>query len=163
MPSGSVTYKYPASGNYTVNVTAKSSTGNTISQSVQVTVNVALSLVWSDEFNTSGAPDAAKWGYDLGNNNGFGNNELQYYTSRPENVTISNGTLKITARKETFSGFAYTSTRMLTKNKFSIKYGKIEARAKIPAGVGTWPAIWMLGNNIDRRMACMWRNRYNGT
>ena len=150
VPSGIVTYKYPAGGTFTVNVTAKSSTGKTVSKSVQVTVTISQSLVWSDEFNTPGAPDPAKWGYDLGNNNGFGNNELQYYTNRPENVTISNGTLKITAKKEPFSGFAYTSTRMLTKNKFSTRYGKIEARAKLPAGVGTWPAIWMLGSNIDQ-------------
>jgi beta-glucanase (GH16 family) len=149
VPSGTVTYKYPSSGNYVVNVTAKSSTGNTVSKTTQVAVSVALSLVWSDEFNTPGAPDPSKWGYDLGNNNGWGNNELQYYTNRAENVSISNGTLKITAKKESFSGFNYTSTRMLTKNKFTTKYGKIEARAKLPAGVGTWPAIWMLGSNID--------------
>ena len=147
--SGTVTYRYPASGNYTVNVSAKSSTGNTISKSAQITVNVAQSLVWSDEFNTAGAPDPANWGYDIGNNNGFGNNELQYYTNRPDNVIVSNGTLKITAKKESFGGFNYTSTRMLTKNKFSAKYGKIEARIKLPSGVGTWPAFWMLGNNID--------------
>jgi beta-glucanase (GH16 family) len=151
VPTGAVTYRYPASGNYTVNVTAKSSTGNTIAKSVQVTVTVAQSLVWADEFNTPGAPDPSRWGYDIGNgNNGFGNNELQYYTNRSDNVIISNGTLKITAKKESFSGFNYTSTRMLTKNKFSTKYGKIEVRAKLPTGVGTWPAIWMLGNNIDQ-------------
>jgi beta-glucanase (GH16 family) len=149
VPSGAVTYRYPTSGTYTVNVTAKSATGHTISKSVQVIVSVALSLVFSDEFNTAGAPDPAKWGYDIGNGNGWGNNELEYYTSRPENVTISNGTLKIMAIKESYSGSAYTSARMLTKNKFSTKYGKIEVRAKLPAGVGTWPAIWMLGNNID--------------
>lgn len=150
VPQGMVTYKYPASGTYTVNVTAKSSTGKTLSKSVQVVVNVALSLAWSDEFNTPGTPDAAKWGYDIGTgSNGWGNNELEYYTSRPENVTVSNGTLKITARKESYSGKEYTSTRMLTKNKFSTKYGKIEARIKLPSGVGTWPAFWMLGNNID--------------
>lgn len=149
-PSGTLTYRYPASGTYTVNVKAKSSTGNAISKSVQVTVSVAFALVWSDEFNTPGAPDASKWGYDIGTGSGgWGNNELQYYTNRPENVSISNGTLKITARKEAFSGSAYTSTRMLTKNKFSVKYGKIEARIKLPSGVGTWPAFWMLGNNID--------------
>jgi beta-glucanase (GH16 family) len=74
---------------------------------------------------------------------------LQYYTNRPENVMVSDSTLKITAKKESFSGSAYTSARILTKTKFSVKYGKIEVRAKLPAGVGTWPAIWMLGNNID--------------
>lgn len=150
VPTGKVSYRYPASGTYAVSVTAKSSTGKTLVKSMQVTVNVAQSLVWSEEFNTAGAPDPAKWGYDIGTgSNGWGNNELQYYTSRPENVTISNGTLKITAKKESYSGREYTSTRMLTRNKFSTKYGKIEARIKLPTGVGTWPAFWMLGNNID--------------
>ena len=148
VPSGVITYKYPASGTYTVNVIAKSAGGQTISKSTQVTVAVILTLLWSEEFNTPGAPDAAKWGYDLGDG-GWGNNELEYYTDRPDNVIVSNGTLKIIAKKEAFSGSAYTSTRMLTKDKFSFKYGKIEIMAKLPAGVGTWPAIWMLGNNIS--------------
>lgn len=146
--SGIVTYKYPSTGTYTVNVIAKSSTGNTISKTVQVTVTVAMSLVWSDEFNTAGAPDPAKWGYDLGAG-GWGNAELQYYTNRPENAVVQGGMLKIHALKENFSGNAYTSARLLSKGKFSFKYGKVEALAKLPAGVGTWPAIWMLGNNIS--------------
>jgi beta-glucanase (GH16 family) len=148
--SGVVTYRYPSSGNYTVTVKAKSSTGATASKSIPVQVNVALTLVFSDEFNTDGAPDPAKWGYDIGTGSGgWGNNELQYYTSRPDNAIVAGGVLKITAKKENYSGSAYTSARMLTKNKFSVKYGKIEVRAKLPAGTGTWPAIWMLGNNID--------------
>ncbi len=150
VPSGIVTYAYPTTGTYTVNVIAKSSTGQTISKSIQVTVTVAQSLVWSDEFNTPGAPDPAKWGYDIGTGSGgWGNNELQHYTNRTDNAIVSNGTLKIIAKREAFSGSAFTSARLLSKNKFSVKYGKIEARAKIPVGVGTWPAIWMLGNNID--------------
>ncbi len=148
--NGVVTYKYPASGTYTVNVIAKSGSGQTISKSIQVTVSVALSLIFSDEFNTPGAPDPAKWGYDIGTGSGgWGNNELQYYTNRPENVIVSGGTLKIIAKKETYSGSAYTSTRMLTKDKFSFKYGKVEFSAKLPTGVGTWPAIWSLGNNFS--------------
>jgi PKD repeat protein len=148
--NGSATYRYPASGNYTVRVTAKSRSGQTLTRSTDIVVTVARALVWSDEFNTPGAPDPAKWGYDIGTgSNGWGNNELQYYTNRPENVTVSNGTLKITARRESFSGSAFTSARLLTKNKFTTKYGRIEARIKLPAGVGTWPAFWMLGNNID--------------
>lgn len=149
--NGTATYRYPSSGNYTVKVTAKSSTGNTATKSTNITVTVALALVWSDEFNTDGTPDPAKWGYDIGTGSGgWGNNELQYYTNRPENASISNGTLKITAKKEAFSGSQYTSARLLTKNKFTTKYGKIEARMKLPAGVGTWPAFWMLGANIDQ-------------
>lgn len=73
--SGVVTYRYPASGVYTVNVIAKSSSGQTISKSIQVTVTVAQSLIWSEEFDTPGAPNPAKWGYDLGAG-GWGNNEL---------------------------------------------------------------------------------------
>lgn len=148
--SGKLTYKYPASGNYTVKVTAKSSGGQSATKSIDITVTVALALIWSDEFDTAGAPDAAKWNYDIGTgSSGWGNNEQQYYTNRAENVTVSNGTLKITARKESFSGSNYTSARIITQNKFSFKYGKVEARAKLPVGIGTWPAIWMLGNNIS--------------
>lgn len=146
--SGVVTYRYPASGVYTVNVIAKSSSGQTISKSIQVTVTVAQSLIWSDEFNTPGAPDPAKWGYDLGAG-GWGNNELQYYTNRPDNAVVSGGTLKIIAKTENFSGSPYTSARLLSKDKFSFKYGKVEARAKLPFGAGTWAAIWMLGSNIN--------------
>ena len=146
--SGTVTYKYPAGGTYTVNVIAKNSGGQTVSKSISVTVAVALAVAWSDEFNTPGAPDPAKWGYDLGAG-GWGNAELQYYTSRPDNVIVSNGTLKITAKAESYNGSSYTSTRLLSKGKFSFKYGKVEVRAKLPAGVGTWPAIWMLGDNIS--------------
>ena len=146
---GVVTYKYPAGGNYTVNAIAKSSSNLTTSKSILITVMVTQSLVWADEFNTAGAPDATKWGYDIGTGSGgWGNNELQYYTNRTDNVEVSGGTLKIIAKKETYSGSAYTSARLLSQNKFSFKYGKVETRAKLPAGVGTWPAIWMLGNNI---------------
>ena len=148
--SGSVTYRYPTSGSYTVNVIAKNSIGQTISKSIQITVSVAVSLVWSDEFNTPGAPDPAKWGYDIGTGSGgWGNNELQYYTNRSDNVIVSNGTLKIIAKSEAFSGSAFTSARLLSKDKYSFKYGKVEARAKLPIGVGTWPAIWSLGSNIN--------------
>jgi beta-glucanase (GH16 family) len=148
VPTGIVTYQYPNGGTYTVNVTAKGSGGQTISKSLQVTVATALGLVWSDEFNTNGAPDPAKWGYDLGGG-GYGNNELEYYTNRPENVIVENGVLKIKAIKENYNGSAYTSARLLSKGKFAFKYGKVEVSAKLPAGVGTWPAIWMLGNNIS--------------
>ena len=145
--TGSVTYKYTASGTYTVTVKAKSSTGKTLSASTNITIAVALSLVWSDEFNTAGAPDPSKWGYDIGAG-GWGNSELQYYTNRTDNVLVSNGTLKIIAKKETYSGSSYTSARLLSKGKFSFQYGKVEVSAKLPAGAGSWPAIWMLGDNF---------------
>lgn len=156
VPGGLVTYKYTTVGNitYPVLVTAKSSSGLTISKSLQVTVNVtgsgAPSLVFSDEFNVNGAPDPTKWGYDIGTGSGgWGNNELQYYTNRPENAIVQGGVLKINALKENYMGSAYTSARLLSKGKYSYKYGRIEVRAKFPTGVGTWPAAWMLGDNIN--------------
>jgi beta-glucanase (GH16 family) len=111
-------------------------------------------LIWSDEFNTEGLPDSSKWGYDIGtgcpNNCGWGNNELEYYTvARSENARVTKGKLVIEARKESFEGADYTSARLVSKNKFAFKYGRVETSAKLPAGIGTWPAIWMLGANID--------------
>ncbi|AQY21099.1 glycoside hydrolase family 16 protein [Riemerella anatipestifer] len=110
-------------------------------------------LVWSDEFSgESGVlPDETKWTYDIGTGeNGWGNQELQYYTNRPENVSLDgSGNLVITAKKENYSGAAYTSARIKTQGLFSRTYGKIEARIKTPYGPGLWPAFWMLGNNID--------------
>jgi beta-glucanase (GH16 family) len=102
-------------------------------------------LLWADEFTQA---DGTKWGYDIGGS-GWGNNELQYYTDRTENARIEGGQLVIEARKENFSGKSYTSARLLTKNKVSWTYGRIEARIKIPKGQGIWPAFWMLGANID--------------
>jgi beta-glucanase (GH16 family) len=97
---------------------------------------------WTEEFNTTGASDANKWSYDIGGN-GWGNNELQYYTDGL-NESVNNGVLTITAKKEPFMGKAYTSARMVTKNKADWLYGRFEIRAKLPKGTGTWPAIWML-------------------
>lgn len=101
-------------------------------------------LVFSDEFSTDGAPDPTKWGYDLGNNNGWGNGELQSYTNSPSNVIVQGGNLVITAKK---TGSSYTSARLKSENKYEFSYGKVEFRAKLPAGAGTWPALWMLGQN----------------
>lgn len=147
VPSGSVTYKYTNSGSYTVNVIAKSAAGLTSSASTQVTIGIKLNLVFDDEFNTPGSPDPSKWGYDLGGG-GWGNNELEYYTSRTDNAIVSNGTLKIIAKKESYQGSSYTSARLLSKGLFSFQYGRIDVSAKLPVSTGTWPAIWMLGNNI---------------
>jgi len=149
--NGIINYTYTGSGQqtYTVKVTAKSNSGLTASKSANITVTISPALIWSDEFNTDGAPDPAKWGYDTGiGDNGWGNAESQYYTSRTQNVSIANGILKITAIKENYSGSAYTSARILTKDKFAFKYGKIDVSAKLPVGGGTWPAIWMLGSSI---------------
>lgn len=99
---------------------------------------------WSDEFEYSGLPDSKKWGYDVGGN-GWGNNELQYYTKdRTENARVENGKLIIEACKEDFNGNKYSSARLVTKNKGDWTYGKFVVRAKLPRGIGTWPAIWML-------------------
>lgn len=106
-------------------------------------------LVWFDEFNTGSTPDTTKWAYNIGTgNNGWGNNEAQYYTSDATNARIENGSLIIEARKESKGGKNYTSARLLTQGKASWTYGRFEIRAKLPKGVGTWPAIWMLGDNI---------------
>ena len=105
-------------------------------------------LVWFDEFNTDGAPDATKWNYDLGRgDSGWGNNEEQNYTNSATNVIVQGGNLKITAKKEASGGANYSSTRLKTDGKFKFTYGKVEIKAKLPTGVGTWPAIWMLGSN----------------
>lgn len=105
-------------------------------------------LVWSDEFDTNGAPNPAKWGYDIGAG-GWGNSEAQYYTNNASNVKVQDGNLIITAKKENLSGSSYTSARLKSENKFEFTYGKIEVRAKLPSGAGTWPAIWMLGQNYN--------------
>jgi beta-glucanase (GH16 family) len=110
----------------------------------------ARKLVWADEFDKAGLPDTTKWAYETGGN-GWGNNEKQFYTSRrPENARIENGKLIIEARKEAYQGNQYTSARLLTRGKQTWTYGRIEARAKLPKGVGTWPAVWMLGTNLAR-------------
>lgn len=121
-------------------------------------------LVWSDEFDKPGAPDPAKWGYETGF---VRNNEQQYYTrERQENARVENGLLIIEGRKERFKNPAfvpstngtnrgrssrefadYTSASLTTRGKASWTYGRIEVRAKLPGGRGTWPAIWTLGNN----------------
>jgi beta-glucanase (GH16 family) len=105
-------------------------------------------LVWSDEFNYSGLPDSAKWGYEVGY---IRNNELQYYTlKRIENANVTNGALHIIGRKESYNGMGYTAASINTSGKYSWTYGKIEARMKIPMGKGYWPAFWMLGQNIGQ-------------
>jgi beta-glucanase (GH16 family) len=113
-------------------------------------------LVWEDNFNGSAgqSPDATKWVYDIGigpGNDGWGNQELQYYTDRPENIALDGaGNLAITARSENFGGRGFTSARINTKGLFSQAYGRFEARIKMPWGPGIWPAFWMLGSNIDQ-------------
>jgi beta-glucanase (GH16 family) len=117
------------------------------------TYGQSLSLVWSDEFNsvTSSNVDTTKWNFDTGNggsNPGWGNNELEFYTSRTNNAYVAGGLLHIHAQIENTNGFRYTSARMKTQGLFWTTYGRIEWRAKLPAGTGMWPALWMMGTNI---------------
>jgi beta-glucanase (GH16 family) len=107
-----------------------------------------FTLVFADEFDTPGSPDPAKWGYELGDLKK--NDEKEYYTSRAENVRVEDGMLVIEARKESYEGHGYTSASVVTLGRFEFRYGKVEVRAKLPTGRGTWPAIWMLGTSIGR-------------
>ena len=102
-------------------------------------------LVWSDEFNYTGAPDSTKWSYEVGTGNwGWGNNESQCYTNRLDNSSVQDGHLKITAKRENYSGSEYTSARLVSRGKGDFKYGYIEISAKLAGGQGTWPALWMM-------------------
>lgn len=102
-------------------------------------------LVWQDEFDTDGALDESKWVFDLGAG-GWGNNELQTYTSDAQNVIVADGSLKITAIN---NGGSFSSARIKTQGKFDQAYGRFEARIKLPWGPGIWPAFWMLGSDIE--------------
>jgi len=112
--------------------------------------------VWSDEFNSpNGSPiDRSKWTFDLGGD-GWGNEELEFYTDRPENAYIQDGNLVIKAIAEKYRdskgvNHNYTSARLKTFGKFSQTYGRFEARIKVPPGQGMWPAFWMLGDDIEK-------------
>jgi licheninase len=103
---------------------------------------VAWRTVWADEFDRDGPPDPAKWRYEVGGH-GWGNRELQFYTDdRRENARVEGGVLIVEARREDFRGNAYTSARLNSRDGWT--YGRVEVRAKLPRGRGSWPAIWML-------------------
>ena len=105
-------------------------------------------LVFQDQFNYNGLPDKTKWEFEVGGD-GFGNNELQFYTkNRTENARVEDGILIIEARKEKWQKNDYTSAKLITKNTFPFQYGTVEVRAKLPKGKGTWPAIWMLSKDL---------------
>ena len=121
-------------------------------------------LVWSDEFNgpNGSAADPSKWIPEVGGN-GWGNNELEYYTARPQNAYQQDGNLVIKVLQEKYTGSGklgagkeaitrdYTSARLKTQTKFSQTYGRFEARIKIPQGQGIWPAFWMLGSDVEKQ------------
>ena len=104
-------------------------------------------LAWSDEFNGT-TLDPNVWTFETGNS-GWGNNELEYYTNRPENTTIQDGKLVIHALKENFGSASYTSARIKTQGKKEFQYGRVDIRAILPKTKGIWPALWMLGGNIN--------------
>ena len=128
--------------------------------------SIEYTLIWNDEFDGSGTIDPSKWFHQtqLPNGNSWFNNELQHYTNRLDNSYVSDGTLKIVAKKETYTDQGqtkeYTSARL--NSKYAFTYGKVEVKAKLPEGVGTWPAIWMLGQNISEPGA-YWQTQGYGT
>jgi beta-glucanase (GH16 family) len=112
-----------------------------------IAVPAGWKLVWHDEFD-SGAINPANWTYDLGAG-GWGNGEAQNYTKRSENARLENGNLVIEARQEKLDGSYYTSARLKTQGLQAFQYGRIEARLKVPAGAGLWPAFWTLGSSFN--------------
>ena len=114
------------------------------------TLTTLTKLVFVDNFEVDGALDASKWKMDEGTGiDGWGNRELQYYTNRSENVEVKDGMLHITALKETYLGSNYTSGKILTRGVYETKYGRFEARIKLPWGQGLWPAFWLLGDDSE--------------
>lgn len=164
-PEGKASYQFNKSGTYTIVVRAHSTFDHFIEKEDSVTVTIAqntggipdtgyispltypgYTLVWQDEFN--GTALSSDWTHEIGNGSGgWGNNELQYY--KPENTEVRDGFLVITAKKENFAGYSYTSSRIVTRNKQNFKYGRIDIRAALPRGKGLWPATWMLGKNFQ--------------
>lgn len=125
------------------------------------TVTTFNNLVAEDDFDVDGAPNPDIWSFEIGDGTaqgipGWGNNELQFYTDRTENVKVENGFLLITARQESFNGAGYTSARLITKGKLETQYGRVEARIRLPYGQGMWPAFWMLGD--DNNGTEIWPN-----
>jgi beta-glucanase (GH16 family) len=116
-------------------------------QPTPIVVPEGWTLVWHDEFDGD-TIDEANWTYDLGAG-GWGNGEAQYYTDRPENARLEDGLLVIEARQERYEEAYYTSARLKTQGLQEFQYGRIEARLKVPAGKGLWPAFWMLGSNFE--------------
>ncbi|MEB8344757.1 glycoside hydrolase family 16 protein [Flavobacteriaceae bacterium KMM 6898] len=154
--NGIFDYEFTTSGNssHVISVFAYSTTGNMISafKTISVYVSDETSLVWADEFDTEGDVLTTNWFSEEvpPENGGWYNGEQQHYTARTDNAYVSNGTLKIVAKKENYT--AYNSTKNYTSARlnsmFTFTYGRIEVRAKLPGGGGTWPAIWTLGSNI---------------
>jgi beta-glucanase (GH16 family) len=157
--TGTASHVYANSGTYTVKVNAHATPNDLIAANKEITVQLSFQdngytspetregyvMAWQDEFSGTSLNEAF-WNYEIGAG-GWGNNELEYY--RKDNTTVADGFLIITAKKESFSGSSYTSSRLTTKDKKDFIYGRIDIRARIPKGQGIWPALWMLGDNIS--------------
>jgi beta-glucanase (GH16 family) len=115
---------------------------------IEVDTEEGWELVWHEEFDGD-AINRTNWTFDIGGW-GWGNGEAQYYTDRPENARVENGLLVIEARQEKYENSYYTSARLLTQDLQEFRYGRIEARLKVPPGAGLWPAFWMLGSDFER-------------
>ncbi len=125
----------------------------TVEQGQSLTETDKVGLIWSEEFEGSNL-DNSTWTYDLGDGSafgipGWGNQEVQTYTASSKNLKIANGFLTITALRENLDGKSYTSARIKSQNKFSFKHGQLKVRAKFPQSKGTWPAVWLMGANLD--------------
>ncbi|MEP0986803.1 glycoside hydrolase family 16 protein [Ekhidna sp.] len=163
--TGMLEYTYAEGGNYSLEIKAFGSSGKFIRETKTISIEDpdlsgpiddtgytsplsynGMSLIWNDEFEGS-ALNETYWNYEIGTGSGgWGNNELQYY--REDNTSMREGYLLIEARRESFSGSQYTSSRLTTEGKFDFKYGRVDIRAKMPKGQGLWPALWMLGANF---------------
>jgi beta-glucanase (GH16 family) len=120
-------------------------------QATVTPANKNWQLAWADEFSNNGLPDSSKWIHETGGH-GWGNNEKQFYTDRmPENSYVAGGMLHIAALKKNFQGSGYTSAKLISFQKFTLQYGKVEVMAKLPRGKGTWPAIWMLPESLQKK------------
>lgn len=164
---GTFSYTYDFDGSYDILVKAHTTEADFILKEISVTINLPVpgnngdsttsgystptsyngyDLVWNDEFDGS-TLNTSDWNYEIGTgNNGWGNNELQYYTE--DNVSIADGYLTIEAKRQFFNGSSYTSSRITTLDKQFFKYGRVDIRALLPYGQGMWPALWMLGQSF---------------
>ncbi len=162
--TGTIEHTYISAGDFVVTVQAHASESSFISSTENVSITLpdptelgyespesydGYTLVWRDEFNGDALSD--DWTFDIGDGCpdlcGWGNNELEYYKS--ENTSVADGFLRITAKQESFGGKNYTSSKIITKGAQTFQYGRIDIRAVLPKGQGMWPALWMLGTNID--------------
>lgn len=146
---GNQEYQFRESGfnTYNVQVKAFGTNNSSLFQNLTVAVRFTPVLSWSDEFNEGTQPNPNNWTKETGGN-GWGNNEAQYYTDRNDNSFLNDGLLHIVLKKEPWENRDYTSARLISHGHYQFTYGRVEVRAKLPSGGGTWPAIWMLGSNF---------------